>query len=127
MGVSVAYYRNRTASDSEVYIWETIDDPSTTVFTIAELSEESEEDFSNEGYVFIAWNTARDGSGTNYAPGDTISSNTTLYAVWRLSNTYTVKEDQLIDIADTIRMKTGKTDALSFPDDFISEIRTLRK
>ena len=122
MGVSVAYYRNRTASDAEMYIWETIDDPSTTVFTIAELSEESEEDFSNEGYVFIAWNTARDGSGTNYAPGDTISSNTTLYAVWRLPNTYIVKENQLIDIADAIREKTGGTAGLSFPDGFISGI-----
>ena len=122
MGVSVAYYRNRTVSDAEMYIWETIDDPSTTVFTIAELSEESEEDFSNEGYLFIAWNTARDGSGTSYAPGDTISSNTTLYAVWRLPNTYTVKENQLIDIADAIREKTGGTAGLSFPDGFISGI-----
>ncbi len=40
--------------------------------------------FVYSGYVFRGWNTANDGSGTYYAPGDkfTISSNTTLYAVW---------------------------------------------
>ena len=37
------------------------------------------------GYTFDGWNTADDGSGTNYAVGATISSiaaNTTLYAKW---------------------------------------------
>ena len=37
------------------------------------------------GYVFDGWNTAANGSGTNYAAGATISgiaANTTLYAKW---------------------------------------------
>lgn len=36
------------------------------------------------GYIFSGWNTAADGSGTTYAPGDifAISVNTTLYAIW---------------------------------------------
>lgn len=36
------------------------------------------------GYTFAGWNTARDGSGTNYAAGGTYSSNAaaTLYAKW---------------------------------------------
>ena len=36
------------------------------------------------GYVFVSWNTAADGSGTDYAPAATfsITSNTTLYAQW---------------------------------------------
>jgi uncharacterized repeat protein (TIGR02543 family) len=36
------------------------------------------------GYTFAGWNTAADGSGTNYVGGDafTINANTTLYANW---------------------------------------------
>ena len=37
------------------------------------------------GYIFAGWNTAANGSGTNYAAGSgtfTISANTTLYADW---------------------------------------------
>ncbi len=42
------------------------------------------------GYTFDGWNTADDGSGTNYAVGATISSiaaNTTLYAKWTCAAT----------------------------------------
>lgn len=43
------------------------------------------------GYTFKNWNTKKDGSGTNYAPGGTYSSNSavTLYAQWTVI-TYTV-------------------------------------
>ena len=43
------------------------------------------------GHTFTGWNTAANGSGTNYAPGDTfnITVFTTLYAQWTL-DTYTV-------------------------------------
>lgn len=43
------------------------------------------------GYSFSTWNTASNGSGTNYAPGDTYSGNSalTLYAQWTI-NTYAV-------------------------------------
>jgi uncharacterized repeat protein (TIGR02543 family) len=43
------------------------------------------------GYTFDGWNTADDGTGDSYAPGDTftINANTTLYAQWAI-NTYTV-------------------------------------
>jgi uncharacterized repeat protein (TIGR02543 family) len=36
------------------------------------------------GYTFVKWNTAADGTGTNYDAGDTfiITANTTLYAQW---------------------------------------------
>lgn len=45
---------------------------------------------TRSGYKFLGWNTATDGSGTNYQPGDsiTITSAKTLYANW--SNYYTV-------------------------------------
>ncbi len=37
-----------------------------------------------DGYTFVEWNTAADGSGTPYAEGDAvlISGNQTLYAIW---------------------------------------------
>lgn len=42
------------------------------------------------GYTFAGWNTAADGTGTDYAPGSTISTGATLYAKWT-ANSYTVK------------------------------------
>lgn len=44
------------------------------------------QDMAKDGYCFIAWDTAPDGSGTTYYPGDTyynISEDTLLYAVWQ--------------------------------------------
>ena len=40
---------------------------------------------SREGYTFVAWNTAKDGSGTSYKPGSVYSANesATLYAIWK--------------------------------------------
>lgn len=34
------------------------------------------------GWLFVTWNTAADGSGTNIAPNTTLTENTTLYARW---------------------------------------------
>jgi uncharacterized repeat protein (TIGR02543 family) len=45
------------------------------------------------GYTFIGWNTASDGSGITYRPGNTFamgSSNVILYAKWTTDPTYTV-------------------------------------
>ncbi|MFN8260616.1 MAG: InlB B-repeat-containing protein [Chitinophagales bacterium] len=46
--------------------------------------------FTRSGYIFNKWNTAADGSGTDYANGATyaFSANATLYALW--TPTYTV-------------------------------------
>lgn len=43
--------------------------------------------FVNDGFSFAGWNTKADKTGTNYAPGDTITitEDTTLYAVWKMS------------------------------------------
>ena len=45
-------------------------------------------------YTFVKWNTASDGTGTDYAPGGTYNANAalTLYAIWVLS-TFTVTYD----------------------------------
>lgn len=49
--------------------------------------------FTRDGYIFIGWNTAANGSGTSYAEGDTITitGNTTLFAQWSATLTYTVR------------------------------------
>jgi uncharacterized repeat protein (TIGR02543 family) len=41
---------------------------------------------ARQGFVFDGWNTASNGSGTDYTEGDslTLSANTTLYAQWRI-------------------------------------------
>ena len=40
---------------------------------------------TRDGYTFVCWNTAKDGSGTSYKPGATYSANetVTLYAIWQ--------------------------------------------
>lgn len=49
---------------------------------------------SRNGYTFVKWNTASDGSGTDYNPGGTYTVNAalTLYAIWSI-NTWTVSYD----------------------------------
>lgn len=44
------------------------------------------------GYTFVKWNTAQNGSGTDYSPGGTYTANSavTLYAQWQII-TYTIK------------------------------------
>lgn len=45
----------------------------------------AESGFSREGYAFIGWNTAADGSGEAYQPGDEFTlppNGATLYAQW---------------------------------------------
>lgn len=60
--------------------------------------------FKKSGYTFKGWNTAKDGSGTSYAVGESLvvgATNQSLYANW-IPNTYRVKflntyRDQLAD------------------------------
>jgi len=44
----------------------------------------SKGDLYREGYNFVGWNTAADGTGDTYQPGDLmpVESNVTLYAIW---------------------------------------------
>jgi uncharacterized repeat protein (TIGR02543 family) len=56
------------------------------------------------GYQFAGWNTAADGSGTNYVGGTTftITQNTTLYAQWIVANS-----PRLVYNANPVRGGTG--------------------
>ncbi|MDO4541714.1 MAG: S-layer homology domain-containing protein [Bacillota bacterium] len=52
--------------------------------------------FTRAEHNFVGWNTAADGSGTGYAPGDEFSmpeSNVTLYAQWKKEDKYQVSYD----------------------------------
>ncbi|MEA4923264.1 MAG: InlB B-repeat-containing protein [Eubacteriaceae bacterium] len=52
--------------------------------TVTATSNENDILFTREGYAFKEWNTAADGSGTTYKPGDTFiaENDSTLYAQW---------------------------------------------
>ena len=56
--------------------------PSGTTITVATNSGT----LARQGFTFDGWNTASDGSGTDYSPGDTfaLTSNVTLYAQWSI-------------------------------------------
>ena len=63
-------------------------------------------------YKFINWSTAVDNTGVDYNVGDTLSSNITLYAVWKeeINIVYinTLNSEEVIDkyyVGDTIKVK----------------------
>lgn len=65
---------------------------------------------TRSGYSFTGWNTAVDGTGTGYAPGDTvaITANTTLYAQWSpMSILHVVSENDEKTITN-IKVKDGE-------------------
>lgn len=84
-------------------------------------------ELTRTGYTFVGWNTARDGSGASYQPGEsiTINEDTTLYAQWRANNAteYTIEYyfgtgDDLTEYApnETLQRSvtaTGTTDTLA--------------
>ena len=75
--------------------------------------------FTKTGYTFVKWNTAANGSGTDYAPAATFSAtaNTTLYAQWTLAATGTIvsysptasKRNSTLTLACTSLMDSGAT------------------
>jgi uncharacterized protein (TIGR03790 family) len=50
---------------------------------------------TKDGFIFAGWNTAADGTGTDYAAGAsyTIDADLTLYAKWTASTSYTISFD----------------------------------
>lgn len=70
-----------------------------------------------QSYVFKGWSTTENGSVvyTPYAT-PTITDDTTLYAVWQKAESYLVREDTLVNIANAVRVKTGGTNAIALDD-----------
>jgi uncharacterized repeat protein (TIGR02543 family) len=63
------------------------------------------------GAVFAGWNTTADGSGTAYAEGATFSmgsTNTTLYAQWKLQSKFTLTYHGNTNTAGAAPVDTGK-------------------
>lgn len=58
--------------------------PYTAGSTVTILGNSGSPVLANTGFTFSGWNTAANGSGTSYSPGNTfaINTNTTLYAHW---------------------------------------------
>ena len=70
--------------------------------------------FEREGYDFTGWNTAADGKGTAYKPGDELelTESLTLYAQWNKIVTYTVTYTDGVD------------NAVIFPDQVYSGLKS---
>ena len=65
--------------------------------------------YTREGYIFLGWNTAADGSGTAYADGETITptGSLILYAQWRSAETY-------IGLYDDATVKINRDDGFIY-------------
>ncbi len=61
-------------------------DPATFSLETSQISVATGSPLSRQGYTFAGWNTAPDGSGSNYGIGSLIglTTNLTLYAMWNL-------------------------------------------
>ena len=62
----------------------TVVDPDSPYAPGTNITVESDQGISREGWHFVAWNLERDGSGDTYHPGDTylLEKDTTFYALW---------------------------------------------
>ncbi len=65
--------------------------------------------YTREGYIFLGWNTAADGSGTAYADGETITPTGTLYlyAQW-------ISVDSYIGLYDDATVKINRDDGFIY-------------
>ena len=115
MNISITYNPNFTAQnpDGTFYFPASKTDTSSDVESTALLApDNSALDFYADGYragyVFLEWNTASNGSGTSYQPGDLVTENLTLYAIW-LNPKYIARSSELTAIADAIRTVLGPT------------------
>ena len=114
------FYDNLEQNETEgVYILENIENNQGIAIT------EADSHFSYAGYYIDNWNTARDGSGIKYLPGDLIDNPETniFYAIWKKPPKYLVTAEQLETVADAIRENCTRTDTkLSYPWGFIEGI-----
>ena len=62
------------------------------------------------GYVFVNWNTAANGTGTSYSPGQAYSTNAdlTLYAIWRAAASVPSLNTQSANIGTAITIYTNR-------------------
>lgn len=115
------YYRNYDSSDTTQNI---ADSSSNAIKTLEAVG------FSvKEGCVFKEWNTAKNGTGDSFQPGEYDSlTRPQLYAQWEEIATvinYIATSSDLTLIADAIRTKGGTSASLVFPSEFVSAINAI--
>ena len=115
------FYFYNNLEFEEVYVDENIENNQGIAIT------EADSHFRYAGYYIDNWNTARDGSGVKYLPGDLIDNpeTNTFYAIWKKPPKYLVTAEQLEQVADTIRICAGTDTKLSYPWGFIEGINII--
>ena len=83
--------------------------------------------WTRDGYSFVNWNTAADGSGTSYEAGTPAPAGIgNQYAQWAANSVdYIATSTDLTSVADAIRTKAGTSAQLVFPAGFVSAIRDI--
>ena len=64
------------------------------------------------GTNFVEWNTASDGSGTSYKPGQTVAANLNLYAIWSLTKSQITTA--MTSSAESLKSLYGRTVSTAF-------------
>ena len=116
MDITVAYNKN--------YLNDGEQSDTPTILTYSENNAIIEEGPERNNYIFLCWNTNSNNTGTVYYPGNTISQDLTLYAIWE-PVCYLTSEATLTSIANTIRANNGKSTLYSFPEGFINGIENI--
>ena len=117
-GSDSIFYRNLNSSD-------TTNKSLITPTTFPDATVISLWGWTNPGYAPKEWNTQRNGSGTSYALGASLSVQTNYYLIWEADTTYTTTSTELTSIADAIRAKGGTQASLTYPAGFISAINDI--
>ena len=90
--------------------------------------------WSREGYNFLYWNFASDGSGTTYyadapIPESLRGGSEPFYAIWEAVSPsvtyYKTSSTDLTSVADAIRAKSGTSASLVYPNGFVSAIEDI--
>ena len=118
MDITVTYSKNYL-DDGELFIL-----PTTSIYP--ENNAFVKEGLERNNYIFLCWNTNSNNTGTVYYPGDTISQDLMLYAIWE-PVCYLTSEATLTSIANTIRANNGESTLYSFPEGFISGIENIEE
>lgn len=65
---------------------------------------------TRDGYTFVKWNTASDGSGTDYNPSGSYTANsaTTLYAIWVASSSTIILSNQSCEAGQSVDIHINK-------------------
>lgn len=89
---TVTFYRNATADDTTTYTQKIAANTATALTPYATIKK-NDTSWALDDYAFDSWNTAQDGTGTEYANIEkvTLTADLTLYAIWKSNTSFTVE------------------------------------